>query len=78
MVQLTAMKVENTLLVLADISVRYSFAQCFACFSEGAMEEIVDISGFSITASDDPSEPSLALREPDISSRVTASVEAAY
>ena len=72
------MKVENTLLVLADISVRYSFAQCFACFSVGAIWEMEDISGFSITTSDDPSEPSLALRGSDISSRVTASVEAAY
>lgn len=72
------MKVENTLLVLADISVRYSFAQCFACFSVGAMGEVVGIPGFSITTSVDPLEPSLALRGSDISSRVTASVEAAY
>ena len=72
------MKVENTLLVLADISVRYSFAQCLDCFSVDAMGEIVDISGFSTTTSGGPSEPSLALRGSDISSRVTASVEAAY
>lgn len=65
-VQRTAKAVDATLLILADISVRYCLAQCFACLLLGAIGEIVDISGVFTPTFCDPSESSSAPRDSDI------------
>lgn len=57
---------DATLLILADISVRYCLAQCFACLLLGAIGEIVDISGVLTTTLCDPRESSSAPRGSDI------------